>query len=186
MVRSDGIANRQRLLDAAAAVVARDGLGAPLATVAAEAGVGIGTLYRHFPNREALLDGLLIRSLRLVDGVLTDAAEHSVSTIDALRDYFFRMIQDRDQLILPLRGGPPIVTDEAIALRKHITAVLTGLLRRGRAEGTIRSGVTSRDVVMMATMLAQPLPLIDDWDVAARRAASIYLAGLAPVRPDPS
>jgi AcrR family transcriptional regulator len=178
--RSDGVQNRQRVLDAATVAVARDGLKVPLAVVAEEAGVGIGTLYRHFPDRDALLAGVVLQSLRLVVDVLTAAAEESLTAVDALRAYFHRMISERDRLILPLRGGPPITGAEATALRARIGTTIDGLLRRGRDEGTIRPEIRSRDIVVMATMLAQPLPSIDDWDAAARRTAGIYLAGLAP------
>jgi AcrR family transcriptional regulator len=70
--RSDGVENRQRILAAATAAVIPDGLKVPLATVASAAGVG--TLYRHFPSRAALLDGLVVQSLRLVVDDLRAAA----------------------------------------------------------------------------------------------------------------
>jgi AcrR family transcriptional regulator len=178
--RSDGLENRQRILAAATVIVARDGLKVPLAEVAAEAGVGIGTLYRHFPNRAALLDGLVVRSLLLVLNAVREAAAEPTTAIDAVRGYFLRMIEHRDQLILPLRGGPAVTSAEAIGLRGELHRALNDILARGRADGTIRADVTSLDLILMATMVAQPLPGITDWDRAARRAAGFYLAGLAP------
>ena len=56
--RSDAAANRDRLLAAATVAVKHDGEKVPMATVAAQAGVGVGTLYRHYPTREALLSAL--------------------------------------------------------------------------------------------------------------------------------
>jgi AcrR family transcriptional regulator len=171
--------NRQRILTAATAMVARDGLQVPLAAVAAEAGVGIGTLYRHFPNRAALLNGLVAQSLRLVVDAVQDAAAEAPTAIEAVRGYFLRMIEHRDQLILPLRGGPPVTGTEATELRTEIHRGLGTILARGAEDGTIRAEVTTLDLILMATMLAQPLPGITDWDTYAGRAADLYLAGLA-------
>jgi AcrR family transcriptional regulator len=178
--RNDGVQNRQRILAAATIVVARDGLGVPLATVAAEAGVGIGTLYRHFPNRAALLDGLVVGSLRLVLDELRDAAAEAATAIDAVRGYFLRMVERRDQLVLPLRGGPAVTSTEATGLRDEVRRALAGILARGGADGTIREGITPLDLILLATMVSQPLPGIADWDRYARRAVGLYLAGLAP------
>ena len=178
--RSDGIENRRRILDSATVVVARDGLKVPLATVACEAGVGIGTLYRHFPNRDALLNGLVLRSMRLVLESARTAAAESGPAIEALRQYFFQTIDRREQLILPLRGGPEITSAEVADLRGEIHESIADILRRGAEDGTIRTGVTSFDIVLMATMLAQPLPRVPDWDRVAQRTVGIYLAGLAP------
>jgi AcrR family transcriptional regulator len=178
--RTDGLENRQRILAAATMIVVRDGLQVPLAAVAAEAGVGIGTLYRHFPNRAALLDGLVVRSLQLVLAAVRDATTEAATAIDAVRGYFLRVIERRDQLVLPLRGGPAVTSAEATGLRDEVRRALDGILARGGVDGTIRAGVTSLDLILMATMVSQPLPGIADWDRSARRAAGVYLAGLAP------
>jgi AcrR family transcriptional regulator len=65
-LRSDAAANRERILTAATIAVTRDGEKVPMATIADEAGVGIGTLYRHYPTRPALLAALTLRSFHLV------------------------------------------------------------------------------------------------------------------------
>lgn len=177
--RSDGIENRRRILDSAAGVVARDGLQVPLSAVACAAGVGIGTLYRHFPNREALLHGLALRSMRLVLQSARTAATEGGTAIEALRRHFAQTIARRDQLTLPLCGGGA----EAEDLRRELHKSIEGILRRGERDGTIRTGIASFDVVLMAVLLAQPLPGVPDWGGAAERMAAVYLAGLAPEAP---
>jgi AcrR family transcriptional regulator len=178
--RSDGVENRQRILAAATAAVIRDGLKVPLAAVASAAGVGIGTLYRHFPSRAALLDGLVVQSLRLVVDDLRSAAGEADTAIEAVRGYFYRVIERRDQLILPLRGGPVVASAEAAALREEVFRQLGDILRRGLVDGTVRAGLTPLDLIVMATMVSQPLPYVTDWDRVARRAADVYLAGMSP------
>ena len=54
------------------------------------------------------------------------------------------------------------------------------MLASGRAEGTVGPQITSGDIIIMGALLAQPLPYVPDWEQTARRAARIYLAGLAP------
>jgi AcrR family transcriptional regulator len=174
--RSDGIENRQRILAAATTVIARDGVQVPLASVAAAAGVGVGTLYRHFPNRAALLDGLAVRSFRLVLDAITAAAAECDDAIGGLREFYRRTIEHREQLILPLHGAPGPLGPSAVALQQDIRRVVDELLRR---DGSIRPGVTSGDIILFGAMLAQPLPAVTDWDRSAHRMSAIFLAGLS-------
>ena len=69
-----------------------------------------------------------------------------------------------------------------VALREAISQAIDRILDRGRAEGTIRPDITSGDIIIMGALLAQPLPYAPNWDQTARRAARIYLVGLAPGR----
>src|SRR6202034_2199557 len=80
-LRRDAAANRDRVLAAAAAAVRREGAGVPLATIAADAGVGVGTLYRRYPSRQALLAALTHRSFQLVVGAAQRAAESSDAAV---------------------------------------------------------------------------------------------------------
>ena len=178
-LRSDAAANRERLLDAAAVAIRRDGDGVPLATIANDAGVGIGTLYRHYPSRPALFAALVLRSFRLVLGHARTAAESHESAPTALAHFFEQTIAARDDLILPLHGGPVIRDERITALQTEIRQLLERVLARGRREGMIRTDVTANDIIITGAMLAQPLPHAADWDQLARRQARIYVAGLA-------
>ncbi len=181
-LRSDAAANRDRLLAAAAAAVKRDGEKVPMAAVAAEAGVGVGTLYRHYPTREALLSALEIKSYELVLSAARRAAERPGAALPALQDFLDHAIRHRDELILPLHGGPVTMDPHTVALRDAISQALDRVLAQGQAEGTIAPGITSGDIIIMGALLAQPLTHAPNWDQTARRAARIYLAGLAPGR----
>jgi AcrR family transcriptional regulator len=83
-LRSDAAANRDRLLAAAAVAVTRDGEKVAMATVAADAGVGVATLYRHYPTREALLSALAARSLEIVLGAARRAAANPGAALASL------------------------------------------------------------------------------------------------------
>ncbi|MBV8991799.1 MAG: helix-turn-helix transcriptional regulator, partial [Solirubrobacterales bacterium] len=101
-LRSDAAANRERILVAATAVVRRQGEKVPMATIADEAGVGIGTVYRHYPTRSALLTALTERSFRLVLDHARAAARSKEPAPVALAQFLEQTIASRDAFILPL------------------------------------------------------------------------------------
>jgi AcrR family transcriptional regulator len=182
-LRSDAAANRERILAAATIAVRRDGETVPMATIADEAGVGIGTLYRHYPTRPALLAALTLRSFQLVLQHARAAAVGDEPAPAALEQFFERTITARNELILPLHGGPVIHDGRIVALQTEIRNLLEQVLARGRRDGTIRPDATPIDVILTGAMLAQPLPHTADWDQLARRQARIFVAGLAASDP---
>jgi len=102
--RSDAARNREALVRAATAAVHREGPHVPLATIAADAGVGIGTLYRHFPAREYLLNSLTHRSFEQVLLNVQTAESEGTTASDALRRFIEAAIAQRNDLVLPLHG----------------------------------------------------------------------------------
>jgi AcrR family transcriptional regulator len=178
-LRSDAAANRERILAAATLAVRRDGETVPMATIADEAGVGIGTLYRHYPTRPALLAALTLRSFQLVLQHARAAALSDAPAPEALAQFFEQTIAARNEFILPLHGGPVIDDEQVVALRAEIRSLLEQVLARGRHDGTIRPDATPIDLIITGAMLAQPLPNAADWDQLARRQARIFVAGLA-------
>jgi len=185
-LRSDAAANRERILAAATIAVRRDGEKVPMATIADDAGVGIGTLYRHYPTRPALLAALTLRSFELVLQHARSAALSDEPAPETLERFFEQTIAARNELILPLHSGPVIHDREIVALQTEIRNLLEQVLARGRREGTIRPDATPIDIVITGAMLAQPLPTAADWDQLAHRQARIFVAGLAATEPPPS
>jgi AcrR family transcriptional regulator len=184
-LRSDAAANRERVLTAAAFAVRRDGERVPMATIARDAGVGIGTVYRHYPTREALLAALVVRSFLGVRDRARAAADGDEPAPVALARFFEQTIAARDDLILPMHGGPVVRDERVSALRAEVRQLLEQVLARGRRDGTIRRDVTAVDIIITGAMLAQPLPHAANWDHLARRQARIYVAGLAPTADAP-
>ena len=106
--RSDAARNHEALVRAATAAVHREGPRVPMATIAADAGVGIGTLYRHFPSREDLLDYLTHMSFEQVLANAQAAERGATTAAEALRRFIEAAISQRNELVLPLHGGPPL------------------------------------------------------------------------------
>jgi AcrR family transcriptional regulator len=181
-LRRDAVANQERVLAAAVAVMLREGRQAPMATIAAEAGLGVGTLYRRYPNREALLDALTFRSFTLLLEVAQQAESREPSALMCLSWWWDRVIDQRDQLVLPLGGGPPAVGAQTLAVRSQLHESLRRLLERGQREGSIRADVGIRDVILFGAMLVTPPPGAGDWARVARRQKEIYLDGLSQSR----
>lgn len=154
-----------------------------MATIADEAGVGIGTLYRHYPTRPALLAALTNRSFNLVLQHARAAALSDEPAPAVLAQFFERTIAARDQFVLPLHGGPVIHDEKIAALQTEIRNLLEQVLARGRRDRTIRTDVTPTDIIITGAMLAQPLPHAPDWDQLARRQARLFIAGLAAADP---
>jgi AcrR family transcriptional regulator len=178
-LRRDAAANRERLLVAAAAAVRREGVHVPLATVAADAGVGVGTLYRHYPSREALLMALTHRSFRMVLDSARRAAAIDEAAIEALRLFYLLTIEHSADLVLPLHGGPVLRDEETITLRNEVHETIQQILVRGRRDGTIRSDVTATDIIIFGALLVEPLAHVPDWKLTAQRQAAVFLNGLA-------
>ncbi|MFD3911871.1 TetR/AcrR family transcriptional regulator [Streptomyces sp. NPDC058603] len=179
-LRRDAADNRERVLAAAAAAVRREGAAVPMATVAADAGVGVGTVYRHFPSREALLGALTHRSFQLVLAAADRAAATDRSGIEAVRGFLDRTVEHGPDLVMPLHGGPPLIDQDTVAIQADVHRKLGSLLCRGREDGTIRHDVHTADLVIFGALMAQRLPHVSDWNHTARRLVDIYIAGMAP------
>jgi AcrR family transcriptional regulator len=177
-LRSDAHNNRERITEAAVAAFHRDGLTAPMATIAAEAGVGVGTLYRHFPTRDDLLDELTYRSFGLMLGHLESAAGGSVPATEVLRTFLAGVIADRDALVLPSTGGPPARTPRTLEVQRSLHAAIRAVLSTGADDGSIRREVDVWDIAWLGATLAPPGRPGPTWDAIARRLLDTYLAGL--------
>jgi AcrR family transcriptional regulator len=176
--RSDAARNHEALIRAATAALHREGPRVSLATIAAEAGVGVGTLYRHFPSREDLLNFLTHRSFEQVLSNVRAAESDGTTASDALRRFIEAAIVQRNELVLPLHGGSPVTVPETLALRDEVHRAVQRIIERGRTDGTISQDVTPRDVVVFGAMLAQPRQSDPEWDATCRRLLATYVNGL--------
>jgi AcrR family transcriptional regulator len=176
--RSDAAVNRDALVQAATAAVHREGVRVPMSRIAGDAGVGVGTLYRHFPTRDDLLNYLTHRSFELVLANARSAESVASTGNEGLGQFIEAGIALRGQLVLPLHGGPPVTEKATLALREQIHHALQRLIDRGRLDGTIKTAVSPLDIVAIGAMLAQPKPNGPGWDATCKRILSTYLDGL--------
>jgi AcrR family transcriptional regulator len=178
--RTDALANRTALLDAAERAFLRHGPRVALDVVAREAGVGIGTLYRNFRDRDALLAAVVHRSYELVAGLAQAAADSPAPPLDALMDFFTGLIERRERLVLPLLGGPRPASGNVDPLSEAISAALDTIVQRGVERGDIRPDVSAIDLYIAGVMLARAQLPGPAGTTAATRIAGILVDGLRP------
>jgi AcrR family transcriptional regulator len=181
--RKDAAANRERVLDAATELVRRDGEKVPMAHIAERAGVGVGTVYRHFATREELLGALLHRSFGLALDNARAAAAHPGSALEGVRLFFLATLRDRERFVLPLHGGPPVFTPATRQRQANVRTVLRSLLERGQTAGELRADLTPEDLILATSLLSRPLPGTGDWERLARRQIELMIHGLGPTAP---
>lgn len=179
-MRSDAQRSELLLVRAATAAIHREGLHVPLGTIAADAGVGIGTLYRHFPTRAALLTHLTHRSFEQVLANARNAQQLGTTPRDALSRFIKAAIDQRNDLVLPLHGGPAVTAPATLSVRAEVHHTLQQILDRGRADHSLKHDLTPRDIVVFGAMLAQPRSADPAWDNTCRRLLTIFLDGLTP------
>jgi AcrR family transcriptional regulator len=149
-VRADARRNRDRLLEAAVRAFASDGADVTLDAIAKTAGVGIGTLYRHFPTREALVEAAyrqeLARLCDAVPGLLRSLPpeEATRAWMDRCIDYMTtkRYMAGALQAVIA-SGGDPYAESRA-----RLIAAITTLLAAGITAGTLRADVEPNDVLL--------------------------------------
>ncbi|WP_342362176.1 TetR/AcrR family transcriptional regulator [Terrarubrum flagellatum] len=177
--RADSVRNRERVLEAAKIVFSRGGPDASLEAVARQAEVGIGTLYRHFPTREALFEAVYRREVEQL-GELAEKLKLEAKPVDALR----RWLQSNIELVATKKGMLA-----ALALAAHgsselyaytfdrLTKAVGTLLERAIAAGEIRADITPeellRALVGMCYMHDQP-----GWQPQVVRLMNVFVDGL--------
>ena len=154
-----------------------------MAKIAKRAGVGVGTVYRHFPSRAELLGALVHRSFGIALDNARAAADHPGSALEGIRDFFLATLRDRERFVLPLHGGPPVFTPATRQRQADVRTVLASLIERGQRAGELRADLTPRDLILATSLLSRPLPGTDDWDSLARRQIALMIEGLGPPVP---
>jgi AcrR family transcriptional regulator len=150
-VRSDALRNREKLVAVARAAFATADGTVALEAIAREAGVGIGTLYRHFPTREALVEAVYAAEL---DDVTASAPAllEELPPERALRawvDRYAAFVQTKRGMADTLRASLASGRIATPATRRRITAAIGAILDAGARAGTLRAGVDPEDVTLM-------------------------------------
>ncbi|GGV22813.1 TetR family transcriptional regulator [Actinomadura cremea] len=178
-LRADAARNRDKLLAAASAVFAERGLDAPLEEIARRAGVSIGTLYNHFPSREAFLDAIYPERFAELDGIAADALVDPdpwhgfVSFVEGL----FALQAESRGLNDALASRFPVASDLDDECR--IGHTMNAIVERAKASGALRADFEPQDLATMVWAMSQVIR--ESMDVAPqawRRCLAFFLDGL--------
>ena len=177
--RVDSVRNRERILEAAKAVFSAGGATASLEAVARHAEVGIGTLYRHFPTREALYEAVYRQEVELLS-VLADRLADTETPVDALRKWLHANVE----LVATKKGMAA-----ALALATHkppeliaysfdrLTTAVGALLARAVAAREIRGDISAEDVIRTLVGLCY-LQEGSGWQSNVIRLVDVFVDGL--------
>jgi AcrR family transcriptional regulator len=178
--RADAVRNRERVLEAAKAVFLAGGPDASLEAVARRAGVGIGTLYRHFPTREALFEAVYRREVEQL-GELSEQLKSEPRPVEALRQWLrstVEFVATKKGMTAALALAAHGKTSELTAFSfDRLTRAVGALLDRAVAAGEIRADMSPEDLlralVGMCYLHDQP-----GWQQSVIRLLDVFIDGL--------
>jgi len=181
--RTDAQRNRQRILEVAKEAFTRDGANASLDDIAKQSGVGPGTLYRHFPTRDALIEAVYRAEVEK----LAAAADHfaaAMPPLEALRSWMLLFVDHMAAklIIAPalntVVGGPSRLYEGA---RSQIRGAIETLAKRAIRSGDLRSNLDPNDFLRALIGVAL-IPASPDWQQSAKRLVDILIAGSRPAK----
>jgi len=181
-LRSDARRNLELVLAAAERVFGKRGLSATLEEVAGDAGVGVGTIYRRFPSKEALLEAVFDRKIDAGIDLLAGFLKRS-SGWNGLCEYLRTVIdqQAADRGLHEFLYTTSMLSGGIARLRERVEPLITELVERAKAEGKLRADFRATDVpvmIMMLSRLAHTDPVLGP--ALARRYLELLLKGVGP------
>jgi AcrR family transcriptional regulator len=181
--RTDALRNRQCILEVAKGAFTRFGADASLDDIAKQAGVGAGTLYRHFPTRDALIEAVYrseVEKLAAAERKFTE----TLPPIEALRTWMLLFVDHiaAKQIIAPalnsVVGGPSNLFEGSRGL---IHGAIDALVKRAIMSGDIRNDLEPFDL-LRALIGVSHIASGPDWQQSARRLVDILVTGSRPVK----
>jgi AcrR family transcriptional regulator len=179
-LRRDASRNRERVLEAARDLFAERGLEVTLDDVAHHAGVGVGTVYRRFPDKEQLIEALFEERLAAVAGL----AEQALGTEDAWEGLVGFLeatmgLQAADRGLKEIILGGPHGREHVIAARRRIAPIVARLVARAQKQGALRPDLRVTDMPLLQLMVGAIIDVSRDVEPELwRRFLGLLLDGL--------
>lgn len=177
--RANSLRNRERLLAAAKEIFSAGGPGASLEGVARQAGLGIGTLYRHFPTRDALFEAVYRREVEQL-GDLAERLGREAAPVDALRLWLHaavEVIATKKGMLAAFALAADGRQDLYAYSAERMTAAVGALLQRAIAAGEIRQDVSAEDLLRALVGMCH-MPEHPGWRTTVLRMVDVFVDGL--------
>jgi AcrR family transcriptional regulator len=186
-LRADARRNRARLLEAARTAFAAEGLAVPLDEIARRAGVGPGTLYRHFPTKEALFEAVVDDRLRdLADTARAlRSAEDAGAALFTLIDRLVAEAAVKKDLVDALDGAGVEVRTALAATAGDLREQIGQLLARAQRHGAVRPDLDVADLMALLSGLCAALTAPAHRRADPGRMLAVLRAGLRPAAAEP-
>ena len=177
-VRADARRNLDALLEAAKAVFATSGVDAPVREIACTAGVGVGTLYRHFPQRSDLVAAVFRREVDACAAAAPElAAEHGPGVaLERWLERYTRFIATKRGLAVSLHSGDPAFDALPAYFQEHLGPALASLLESAVAAGEVRAGIEPGDLLRAIANLCRPTD--EEGGSQSQRMVALLIDGL--------
>jgi AcrR family transcriptional regulator len=179
--RTDALRNRERILEVAKGAFTRHGADASLDEIARQAGVGAGTLYRHFPTRDALIEAVYRSEVEKLAAAARGFAA-AMSPLESLRAWLLLFVDyiAAKHIIAPalnsVAGGPSRLYENS---RSLVQGAIEELVKRAKKSGDVRRDVNASDL-LRAVIGVSYVGIGGDWQQSARRLVDILIAGSRP------
>ncbi|AKS33849.1 TetR/AcrR family transcriptional regulator [Mycolicibacterium goodii] len=146
-LRSDGRRNRDRILDVARRHIAEGRLELPMNVIAREAGVGVGTVYRHFPTRQSLLESVAAEAFDEITTIARKAAAEPdpAKSLRTLLNGSVKCLHRRPGLAAVLES-PKFACTETVEMAAGVARSVEAVLKKARKAGLVRAGVSGDDL----------------------------------------
>ncbi|MEW2222017.1 TetR/AcrR family transcriptional regulator [Streptomyces sp. NPDC006990] len=184
--RADAARNRERILTAAREAFVVHGADASLDEIARTAGVGNATLYRHFPDRDSLVHGVMHAVTERIAGRAEKALAEEEDSFEALRRFVFAAVEERIGALCPMLSGRFDPTEpQSLAARNRVERLTQELIRRAQQAGEVRTDIDVGDVMVALSQLSRPLPGVGCQRIErfVERHVQLFLDGLrAPAK----
>jgi len=181
--RTDALRNRERILEVAKVAFTSEGANTSLEEIAKMAGVGIGTLYRHFPTRDALIEGVYRNEVEKLAAAATRFAQ-KMSPLEALRAWMLLLV---DYIAAKHIIAPALNTIAGGASRLHegsrtiLQDAIGVLVKRAKRSGDLRTDLDAYDL-LRALIGVSHVGSSTDWPESAKRLVDILIAGSRPLK----
>jgi AcrR family transcriptional regulator len=181
--RADAQRNRERILKIAKTAFTRSGANISLDDVARQAGIGSGTLYRHFPTRDALLEAVYHTEVAKLAAAERELSE-KLPPVEALRAWMLLFVDyiAEKHIIAPALntfvGGPSKLYESS---RAQITGAIEALVKRAIKSGDVRKDLEPFDL-LRALIGVSNVASAPDWQESAKRLVDILILGSRPIR----